>query len=91
MVDFPQIEKVLAKRMMSMSSERFDNLLQGLSKNHLSPTDIAYIGNVAKVPHIVLTHFVPLPEDALGQSKLMADVKKSYKGKVSLAKDLAAF
>lgn len=56
----------------------------GFRGNHLTPAEAGQLASQAQVKHLVLTHLL----DQDSEDKIRADLKQTYRGKVTLAKDL---
>lgn len=68
-----------------------DGIIAGMSRNHLTAAEVGRIAKAAGVGKVVLTHFVPLPEDGPDQTALARGVSEQFAGPVVLADDLSSF
>jgi len=59
--------------------------------NHLVPAEIGRMAAAAGVRRVVLTHFVPSPEQSRDVGAYTRDLQREFKGPVALASDLDRF
>jgi len=67
--------------------DRVAALASDILDYHASPVDAAETAKAAGVPHLVLTHLVPAPTNALVRHQFLAGVADVYDGEVTLASD----
>jgi ribonuclease BN (tRNA processing enzyme) len=67
------------------------SVAEGMAVNHLTPARVGRIAADAKVAQVVLTHFVPVPEQVGDQGIYAREIAKDYAGPVRLAQDLDRF
>ncbi|HWU04657.1 MAG TPA: MBL fold metallo-hydrolase [Novosphingobium sp.] len=63
----------------------------GLTVDHLTPAEIGDIASKAAVGKVVLTHFVPIPEQSADPEGFTRDIKARFHGAVVAAHDLDRF
>lgn len=90
-VDLAGIAAELAKSMAQVPAPVRANVVAGMKANHLTADEIGRLAQKAGVRRVVLTHFVPSPDKLRDPSALVRGVRKSFKGPVKLARDLAAY
>ena len=66
---------------------RLAKISEDITEYHTSPVDIGIMANRAGVKKVVLHHFAPVPSNLILSRRYQSDVKKNYKGPVSLAED----
>ncbi|MFY7836158.1 MAG: MBL fold metallo-hydrolase [Novosphingobium sp.] len=81
----------LAQMMKGAPAAARDSIVNGMTRNHLTPRIIGEMAQKAGVKHVVLTHFVPSPESVADQSIYRREIAVNYDGPVSLANDLDRF
>ncbi len=82
----------LLRRTASGASDAVrDGIIRGMSVNHLEPAEIGRMAQAAGVREIVLTHFVPSPEDAPDLEAYTRPVREAFGGPVYMASDLDRF
>lgn len=67
------------------------NVVDGMRVNHLTADEIGKLAAAAGVKTVVLTHFVPIPEQMAKPGQLIAAIRKHFDGRVILARDLDSF
>ena len=67
------------------------SIIAGMRRNHLEPAEIGRMAAAAGVGAVVLTHFVPSPEDAADREAYVRDIRSVYAGPVTMANDLDRF
>jgi ribonuclease Z len=70
-----------------LGRERMAKLAGDIPDYHASPVEAAETAREAGVPHLVLTHLVPAPPNALARRMFLAGVSDVYAGKVTLGED----
>jgi ribonuclease BN (tRNA processing enzyme) len=88
-VDEYKEEEIKAGRWQLMTPEQQKNLIRHHIEEHLLPDDLGKMAARANVKAVVMTHLQPSPND--DYSRYVNDVKKSYSGRVLVAKDLMEF
>jgi len=67
--------------------ERVAKLAGDIPGYHASPAEAAEVAREAGVAHLVLTHLVPAPPNALARRMFLAGVADAYDGEVTLGED----
>jgi ribonuclease Z len=70
-----------------LGRDRLAKLAGDIPGYHASPVEAAEIAQQAGVPHLVLTHLVPAPPNALARRMFLAGVADAYDGEVTLGED----
>lgn len=70
-----------------LGRERLAKLAGDIPDYHASPVEAAEVARQAGVPHLVLTHLVPAPPNALARRMFLAGVGDAYDGEVTLGED----
>ena len=70
-----------------LGRERVAKLADDIPSYHASPVEAAQIAQEAGVAHLVLTHLVPAPPNALARRMFLAGVADVYDGEVTLGED----
>lgn len=84
------IKESIVKR-MGIDPEKGEKITKSIVTNHLAPDFIGKLAADAGVGQVVLTHLVPSPEDSPDAEAYVHDIRKTYKGPVSIASDLANY
>ncbi|MBL8549020.1 MAG: MBL fold metallo-hydrolase [Hyphomonadaceae bacterium] len=84
------IATALARDMAAAPSALREAIVRGMTRNHLTPAEVGRIATAARVRQVVLTHFVPTPEDSPAGA-FERDLRAHYRGDVKLARDLDAY
>ena len=67
-------------------------IIEGMELNHLTSENVGRMAAQGKVGEVVLTHFVPSPEGVKGgTSSFTRALRRVFKGKVTMARDLGRF
>ncbi len=66
-------------------------IIAGMTRNHLTPEEVGKLATTARVGEVVLTHFVPSPEEAADPTAYTRAISVQFKGKVAMAGDLDRF
>ncbi|MGO4166266.1 MBL fold metallo-hydrolase [Novosphingobium sp. YAF33] len=66
-------------------------IIAGMTRNHLTPEEVGKLAESAGVGEVVLTHFVPSPEEAADRGAYTRPISARFKGKVIMAGDLDRF
>ena len=61
------------------------------AKSAEPPINIGKLAAKADVGMVVLTHFVPVPEQLIHPNRLITEIRRFYKGRVVMARDLDSF
>lgn len=70
-----------------MGRERLAKLAGDIPDYHTTPVEAAEVAREAGVAHLVLTHLVPAPPNALARRLFLAGVADAYDGEVTLGED----
>ncbi|HEY8494366.1 MAG TPA: MBL fold metallo-hydrolase, partial [Myxococcota bacterium] len=70
-----------------LGRERVAKLADDIPSYHASPVEAAELAREAGVAHLVLTHLVPAPPNALARRMFLAGVADAYDGEVTLGAD----
>jgi ribonuclease Z len=70
-----------------LGRERLAKLAGDIPDYHASPVQAAELARDAGVAHLVLTHLVPAPPNALARRMFLAGVADAYHGEVTLGED----
>ncbi|HVP31912.1 MAG TPA: MBL fold metallo-hydrolase [Myxococcota bacterium] len=70
-----------------MGEERRAKLATDILAYHTTPLQAAEAARAAGVPHLVLTHLVPAPDNFLARRAFLAGVADVYAGRVTLGED----
>jgi ribonuclease Z len=70
-----------------LGRERLAKLAGDIPGYHASPVEAAEIAREAGVAHLVLTHLVPAPSNALARRLFLAGVADAFEGEVTLGED----
>lgn len=90
-VDIEGIAARLAKTMPGVPVAIRDNVVAGMRSNHLTAEEVGALASAARVRRVVLTHFVPVPEQLDEAAMLVGQVRERYSGPVEMAADLASY
>lgn len=90
-VDIDGIARRIATSMPNAPAAMRDNVVQGMRVNHLTTETIAKLAAEARVGMVILTHFVPAPEQMPRPRDLITQIRRHYKGRVVMARDLDSF
>ena len=90
-VDIDGIGTRLAATMLDAPARIRDSVVEGMRVNHLTAENIGKLAQAAGVRTVVLTHFVPIPEQMARPRDLVAMIRRHYKGRVIMARDLDSF
>ena len=90
-VEPASIANLLSKSMAQAPAAQREAIIAGMRHNHLVPGEIGRMAAAAGVKQVVLTHFVPSPEQSLDTAAFTRDLQREFRGPVSLAKDLERF
>jgi len=91
LVSLPAITAVLQRQLARAPAAMRDGIVAGMAINHLAPETIGRLANGASVDRLVLTHFVPAPEDGLDVRAVKQAIALDYRGPVDAADDLDVF
>ena len=72
-------------------TEREKSNMFHMVKEHISPEEVGIMAAKAKVKELVVTHIVLEVDDIVGQQRFIDDIRKNYKGPLTIAKDLSEF
>lgn len=90
-VDLDAIARRILATMPDAPAAVRDRVVAGMRVNHMIPEEIGKLAAAAGVGCVVLTHFVPIPEQ-IGRPRILVDgVRRHFKGRVVMARDLASF
>lgn len=70
-----------------LTRERVAKLAEDIPGYHASPVEAAESAREAGVPHLVLTHLVPAPPNAMARRLFLEGVSDAYDGEVTLGED----
>lgn len=90
-VDLVGIADRIARTLPHAPATIRSNVVAGMERNHLTPQAIGKIAAEAGVKCVVLTHFVPIPEQLKSPRELVSGVREHFKGRVVMARDLDSF
>ena len=90
-VETQAIAELLRRNAPGASETLREAIITGMRVNHLEPAEIGRMAAEARVEQVVLTHFVPSPEDAADREAYVRDIRSQFTGTVSLANDLERF
>lgn len=90
-VDLDGIADRIARTMPGAPTATRNAVVNGMRVNHLTPDEIGKLAASAGVKCVVLTHFVPIPEQLHSPRALVAGVRRHFKGRVVMARDLDSF
>lgn len=90
-VDIDGIAARLAATMPGAPEAVRDNLVAGMRVNHLTAENIGKLARAAGVKTVVLTHFVPSPEQLRHPRAMISTIRKYFPGPVVMARDLDSF
>lgn len=79
------------RRLPGMSEEGAEAIVEGMRRNHLTPAEIGRIAAAARVRSVVITHQVPGPKDVASLDAYRDGIAPTYRGPVSIARDLDEF
>jgi len=74
-----------------LGQQRLAQMAKDILDYHTTPVEAAEIAAQAGVPHLVLTHLVPAPNNFLQRRMFLNGVSDVYKGKVTLGADYDRF
>ena len=74
-----------------LGMDRLAKLAGDIPAYHTTPVEAAALAREAGVPHLVLTHLVPGPPNALARRLFLTGVAEAYPGEVTLGRDGAEF
>lgn len=90
-VDLEGIADRIARTMPAAPELIRKNVVEGMRVNHLTADEVGKLAATAGVGMVVLTHFVPVPEQMNRPGEMMAAIRRHYKGRVVMARDLDSF
>lgn len=90
-VDLDAISTRIARTMPDAPAFVRKNVVEGMRVNHLTADEVGKLAAAAGVGTVVLTHFVPVPEQIDRPGEMMAAIRRHYKGRVVMARDLDSF
>lgn len=91
-VDPPAIAANILKSMKGPAPALTKAIIDGMKVNHLTAENVGRMAAQGKVGEVVLTHFVPSPEDAKGGAAAYARaLRREFKGRVTMARDLGRY
>lgn len=90
-VDLDGIAERLARTMPDAPATVRDSVVKGMRVNHLTADEIGGLAQAARVKCVVLTHFVPIPEQLANPRALVTSVRRHFGGRVVMARDLDSF
>ncbi|MBU6267052.1 MAG: MBL fold metallo-hydrolase [Sphingomonadales bacterium] len=90
-VDIDGIAERLARTISDVPAAARKSVADGMKVNHLTAENLGRIAQAAGVKSVVLTHFVPVPEQLRHPAVLIAGVRRFYHGPVHMARDLDSF
>lgn len=70
-----------------LGMDRLAKLASDIQNYHASPREVGEVAHEAGVAHLVLTHLVPPPRNALMERSFMHGVHESFDGEVTLGAD----
>lgn len=70
---------------------QIEAVINGMKVNHLTPENVGRMAAQGNVGQVVLTHFVPSPEDAGSAAAYTRALRRVFKGKVVMARDLGRY
>lgn len=85
------IAALLDRSMPEMPAPAREGISRAMSVNHMVPAEIGKVARAAGVKQVVLTHFVPSPEELAEPGLLVQGVRDEFAGSVILARDLQRF
>lgn len=90
-VDLDAIAARISRTMPNAPEAIRNNVVTGMRVNHLTADEVGKLAAAAGVGTVVLTHFVPIPEQMKSPASLIKAVRRHYSGRVVLARDLDSF
>ena len=86
-------EMVLRAAMLAeqLGQPRLAKLARDIPGYHTTPAEAVELARSAGVDHLVLTHLVPGPPNALARRLFLADVPADYAGEITLGEDGLTF
>lgn len=90
-VDLDAIAARISRTMPNAPEVILTNVVNGMRVNHLTAEEVGKLATRAGVGTVVLTHFVPIPEQMSSPAALIKAVRRHYSGRVVLARDLDSF
>jgi len=72
---------------LALDNERIAHIVEDITEYHTTPEYIGILANRAGVKKVVLHHFAPVPSNLILSRRYQSDLRKNYKGPVSLAED----
>lgn len=90
-VEPDSIAALLSQSMAQAPAVQREAIINGMRHNHLVPAEIGRLAAAAGVHRVVLTHFVPSPEQSHDVAAYTRDLQREFKGPVTLASDLDRF
>lgn len=90
-VDADRMAVLIPLGMQKPQPELTKAIVAGMRVNHLVPGEVGRMAAAANVKQVVLTHFVPSPEDETDPRAFLRDLQRVYRGKVTMARDLDRF
>lgn len=85
------VRAFLARSMGDATPAMRDAVAHSMTSNHLTPLQIGELAHAAGVKSVVLTHFVPVPEQTQDPEAFVRDIRSKFCGPVTMAKDLQHF
>lgn len=90
-VDLDAISTRISRTMSDAPAFVRKNVVEGMRVNHLTADEVGKLAAAAGVGTVVLTHFVPVPEQIDRPGEMMAAIRRHYEGRVVMARDLDSF
>lgn len=90
-VDADRMAVLIPLGMQNPQPELTKAITAGMRVNHLVPGEVGRMAAAANVKQVVLTHFVPSPEDETDPRAFLRDLQRFYRGRVTMAHDLDRF
>ena len=76
------------KKMCQRLKKVKPNLLEHITNGHTKAEDVGRIATMAGVGHLVLNHFTPPDEKNITPIDFFNEVRKTWKGKLTVGADL---
>lgn len=90
-VDLDGIAARIAESMPNTPAPVRERVVEGMRINHLTTDEIGKLARAAGVGTVVLTHFVPNPEQLARPTDLIKRIRQHFTGRVIMARDLDVF
>jgi len=90
-IDLDATLAITDRLLPNLPADRRASLARHLAENHLAPEQVGRLATTAGVGRVVLSHLAPGLDSETSTDSYSAGVRKTYRGRVTVARDLMAF